>query len=256
MDLPTKAFQEHIEKYLTERSNQSLRSVSLRAGIPYSSLWRIYQGNGTVDFGMAMSVINIVASASDAGKFLQAHFPEKAKIAHEMYSQHRPGIASDLFREHLSNYLTNQIFSLAATRAGTTEERVRHLYGEKGSAALTELIESEILIKSDTGAVKFPTGNFSISNPEDFISDFSLKVKNFDKSLLGTNGALLGTITETVNEDSLAEIKSILVESYKRINEIVLSKESEGILPVFAGVAMTLLDKTDFKGKTPEGNVK
>lgn len=256
MDNRTIALRAQIEKYLSDRPNQSLRSVALRSGIPYSTLWRIQQGNGTPDFNIAIAVINVVSPGAEAGNFLAAHFPEQAKITHEIYAQHRQGLASDLYREHLSRFIPNQVFSLAATRAGVTEDRVRHLYGEAGAQALDELLACEILTREADGRVKFPTGNFSISNSEDFISDFSLKIQALNRSLLGTNGAVLGTITETVNSKALEAIKAILVDAYKKINEIVLSRDSEGPLPVFAGVAMSLLDSTDFEQTKNEGLTK
>ena len=246
MDACSHALKEHLEKYLVEKPNQTLRSVALRAGVPYSNLWRVTQNGTKVDFGTAISVMNAVAPASVVGEFLKTHFPEKAKIANGIYAAHREGLPSNLFREHLGEYVPNQVFSLAATRAGTTRQRIESLYGEKGRAALNELIESEILTQDPDGSVKFPQGNYSISNPTDFVANFTRKMEGFDKSLMGTNGAVLASITDSVNEESLSKIKSILVEAYRKINDLVTSKESEGTLPVFAGMAMTLLDGTDF----------
>jgi|GEM_PF-2724204 len=246
MDACSAALKEHIDRYLVEKPHQSLRSISLKAGVPYSPLWRIFQGKGTAEFGMAIAVINVVATADDAAAFLKAHFPDKAKIAHQIYGQHRAGLSSDVFRENLSRFVPNQVFSLAATRAGTTEERIAQIYGEKGSEALAELLECEILAREPSGRVVFPLGNFSIGNPDDFLTHFSLKLQGFDVGLLGTPGAVLGSLTETVNAVALDAIKSAIVDAYSKVNQIVLSKESEGGLPVFAGFAMCLLDKTEF----------
>jgi hypothetical protein len=86
---------------------------------------------------------------------------------------------------------------------------------------------------------------------------FTKNFRNENKSLLGTNGALLATHTETVNEQALEKIKSILTEAYMQVNSIVLAKESLGEHPVFVGYVMNLLDSTNFDvRKQKEGSKK
>jgi hypothetical protein len=240
---------EKIEKFLAKNESFSLRWLSLKSGNPYTSLWNIQQGKGQVSFGLAVSVLTLITDKSETAEFLERYFPDKAKAASNIYSNLHESIPIDKFREHLNKFIPNQVFTLAATRSGTTEEKIRAIYGGKGIEALEALLASEMLLKDERGNVRFPGENFAINNPDDALSDFSFKIEGFDKSQLGTPGGLLWCLTESVNEKALIELKEIFADAYTRASKIVLDSTSEGPIPLFAGLAMNVLDKDSLANK-------
>ena len=241
----TAELRKHIDAFLDKRKELSIRSVAVRCGGPNSTLWNIYHGKSLPNFGQAISVLNVVSNSEETQRILSEFFADEAKSAVKVYQLQSRNLAlsKELYRNHVKDPLTATIFALATTNTGITREKIKELYGQQGIQALDELIAEEIVSHDSEGKNIF-NGTYSISNPEDLIDFVQTHIRNFDKSLLGTPGALLAEQTESVTFEAMKKIRKVLLTAYAEVEEIINDENQRGEFPVFVGYALHLLDKS------------
>lgn len=247
MDLKIE-MRQRIDRLLAKRSEMSLRAISLKCGVPYTTFWNIYQGKTSPNFSQSLSILSVVSDSPDTNSTLQKYFPDEAKATANINSilNVHTKLDSEQCKEHLYSTPGNIIHTIAASRNGITHEKVRMLFGSAGEDSLDEMIASEMLQVASDGVIRGPN-NFSYSTAEDLICNFTTKISAMNRSLVGTPGFLLAEQTESVSLEALEDVRRILLLAYKEIYSILSNESNNGPFPIFVGLAASLLDKTEFQ---------
>jgi len=232
---------ELIAKYIGDREGRSVRSLALRSDIPQTTLWSLSKGTTKPNFAQAISVLTCVTTPEEAAKILEEHFPDEAKKAAKIYSLSRARISSEVYKDFLASPIANHIFLLASTRVGVAEDCARELYGRAGVECLHGMESAELLKKDSFGTYRCLESEVSQS-PSDTLKCFRATLSLIKNEQFGTPNALLGFLTESVNEKTQLRVKAIFSKALRDAYDEISDPANNGDKSIFIGCAMGLLD--------------
>jgi hypothetical protein len=145
---------EKMMAYIEPR-DESVRWLSQRVGLPYSSVYRIISREAhNCTFRNAYQILKVVAP-DEAKSILVEHFPNFSPLIEQdknfVENEEKMDKALDLTLKTKMLYL---VHSMASTALGTTRSEVKETYGRVGVECLDVLLEQEILAERRDGVIK------------------------------------------------------------------------------------------------------
>lgn len=243
---------ELISTYLAAHPRVSINGLAKRVNVGATTIRRILQSS-IKDSPAPHTILNIVSAIykekhlgkllkvveGPVGQCLRENFNAFVSVQAEYtYSQDLNVVLSDKV-----NYL---IYKLAANQRGTTKNEIKEIFGDLGLGRVKELSESGLLIVSEQGEIHAKEKNFSL--------DVSVAKKHLpeivrffkpEEVVKGLN--IFYTLSESLSEKGIQEVKRIQREAVQKIHEVVSKVDFQGEIPYFTvNLADTLvLSKED-----------
>lgn len=236
-----------IDLYLEGHRSRSLATLTRVSGVAYSTLRRFAQKEGAPTAEPVLKILDATLPTTDKIAFLQKHFPEIARTI-SRYAERSLSQDEEPSKEHLKMFFRqnphNLILNLAITVAGTTVDIIRRLCGERGLAALDEMVECQVLMRDHaTGKVRYRDDTLVCLDSDFLLNQIRHSTDYFDRSMLGTKAARLAHMTAAVNREGLERIHTILSEALNEVATIHEDPRYWGKIPYFAGALMNVYDK-------------
>ncbi len=249
--------QKVIEKYLDGHRSRSLATLARVSGVAYTTLRRFAQREGNPTAEPVLKILDATLGTKEKLAFLELHFPGIARTIAKHWGKAEGGEpnAEELavfYRRSPHNFILN----LTINANGSTVETIQRLCGERGVAALDEMVESQVLERDlRTGKVRYRSDCLVIADPSLLLDQIRHSVEYFDHSLLGTEAARIGHATAPVNREGLAKVHAIVTEALREIYEINEDPRYAGDIPYFVGALMNVYDKKPLNN-LPLNNLK
>lgn len=230
-----------IEEYLKINPRQSVRSVSVRSGIPYTTLRRIASGREP-DFYQALAVSAVVCEPSKADSFMTKHYGNRFRF----YAGDRTkSVESMENHDTLSKQLENRIFSLVNAKGLVERSEIEIGFGKSGLNALDNLVEAEMLICQNDGQVKPVSEHIRRVNAGEITRSLGFRLNELKQENLGTDGAFLSLLTRRVTVEKLKELRTEVKRHIETVISILQDEPEPGQgIPVWIAGAMDTLDNT------------
>ena len=240
---------ERIDTWLEAKERRNLAILANMSQVAYSTLRRIRNNEAKAKATTVLAISEIVMHTSDRVKFFEKYFPSIGKIMASAYPQEDEFQAiSEKVKKYLRRDPHNKIFNMAATSAGIAEKDIRRHLGEVGLVALEELLEDEVLF-AQNGRIKFARDHWTLANADDMLNQIRRSVDYFDKSLVGTDYAMLVNNTGSIKASHLPKVKALIEKFAIELAEIKNDPEAEGPVCFFCNVSYSLFDKAQIQVK-------
>lgn len=239
-----------IEHYLNGSRHRSLATLARTSGVSYTTLRRLHTKEGQPSAEPSLKVIDAVLGSDDKITFISLHFPEIAKTIGDLRDKasYRSQVPfNNKLKQFFSREPHNFILNLSLNQKGSTRRDIQRLTGERGLAALDELLENDILqFDENTGIVKYESDSMLWIDPDMILNQIQHSVHHFDYSLIGTKAAKLCHLAASVNRKGLEEIHETVTEAINKIIRIKDDKENAGDIHFFVDLLMNLYEKSAF----------
>lgn len=237
-----------IDHWVQSKKSRSLSLLAHRTNKAYSTIRYIAQGERLPNESTIFAITDVVMETSDRIRFFKTYFPAIGEMMEKAYDRE---VRENPHHQHLRMFLQrephNRIFNMAATNTGTSRQAIRMLLGDVGIQALNEIIESGILRENDRGAVTYESTSWALTNPDDVLTQISASLGQFDRSLLGTDGAALINMTGAVNSETLTKIKALIVQFAQDLSAIKNAPSAAGPIPFYCNLLYSLYDRNQWK---------
>lgn len=145
---------ERMMAYIEPR-DESVRWLSQRVGLPYSSVYRIISREAhNCTFRNAYQILKVVAP-DEAKTILVEHFPNFSPLIEQdknfVENEDKMDKALELTLKTKMLYL---VHSMASTTLGTSRSEVKEAYGRVGVECLDLLLQEEVLAERRDGVIK------------------------------------------------------------------------------------------------------
>lgn len=236
------------QNYLDAHPSLSLNALAKRANVSEPTLRRLMNDTSKqapspnivlnlVSYIFKEKKLSVLLSKTDGaiGEFLRKSY-DQFIFDQETYEYHHD--LNALFRDK-DYYL---IYKLAANTSGIKPAEIEKMLGEIGKMKINELMKKKVLIKDEEGTLHAANKNFSvdIQVAKDFLPEM-LRFFKPEKAEEGKN--LFYTLSESLNDEAIQQIKNIQREAVKNIHKIMSDEQNQGEIPYFA---VTLLDTMTF----------
>lgn len=232
------------QNYLDAHPSLSLNALAKRANVSEPTLRRLMNDTSKqtpspnivlnlVSYIFKEKKLSVLLTKTDGaiGEFLRKSY-DQFIFDQESYEYHHD--LNALFRDK-DYYL---IYKLAANVSGVKEVEIEKLLGELGKMKVLEMLKKKILLKDEAGHLHAANKNFSVDI--EVAKDFLPEMLRFFKPQKAEEGKnLFYTLSESLNEDAIKQIKDIQREAVKNIHKIMSDEKYQGEIPYFA---VTLLD--------------
>jgi|GEM_PF-5469530 len=208
---------EKMMAYIEPR-DESVRWLSQRVGLPYSSVYRIISREAhNCTFRNAYQILKVVA-AEDAKTILVEHFPTFAPLIEQdknfVENEAKLDKAMELTLQTKMLYV---IHSMASTSLGTTRAEVKETYGRVGLEALDMLLEQEILAERRDSVIKDLLFETTQTNEEHLRQMIRYNLESFQAA---DRFSGIANVVEGYSEEGAQEVLLILKDSWARLLEI------------------------------------
>lgn len=231
-----------IQDYLSRNRLRSLASLARQSSIPDSTIRRIMQEESVPDLATVIALLGAIYSHDEKRAFLSKHFPKPYELfVNAFYS------TDEDFHElayYLSSEVSQSILQLCANRQDTDREGIEQLYGEHGLQKLDELIEAGHVVVDARGTLRLKRKGLE-KDVALCLSNIGLWSRMFDQELLGSDGALLVSVTACTTLEGLRQGKAAGQEYLKKVAKII--REHPGRIPVCVGVMQNVFDNEEFQ---------
>lgn len=216
-----------IENYLQKNYVGSLSSLARDSGIPYRTLRRISQGENVPDLSSVMALLNVISSQEEAQRFLAKHFPNTFQIFQSTFFQNPVPESSSILP--CDDNLSFEMMRMVATKKDCTKDDMRKSFGDYGMQQLEKIISAGYITEND-GVLTF-LGLEMSSNVQICLQNIRLLAQLFPQENLSTSKALLGSLSNTIDQEGLKKIKQYSVEFQQKIKKITTA--NPGDIPVY-----------------------
>jgi hypothetical protein len=236
-----------IDQYLEGHRTRSLATLSRISGVAYTTLRRFAQKEGNPTAEPVLKILDATLPTKEKIAFLERHFPEIARTI-SRYSGRSFEESGDPGREDLKMFFRrdphNFVLGLAINVKGTTVEAIRRLCGERGLAALDEMVECQVLDRDmSTGRVKYRDDTLISVDTDFLLNQIRRSADYFDQGLVGTRAARIGFATAAVNREGLERAHRIVSDALNEISAVHEDPRYHGDIPYFVGTLMNVYDK-------------
>lgn len=237
-----------INRWVQSKKTRSLSLLANRTNKAYSTIRYIAQGERLPNESTIFAITDVVMETTERIGFFKTYYPAIGEMMEKAYDRE---VREHPHHQHLRRFLQrephNRVFNMAATDFGTSRQSIRLLLGDVGVQALDEMIESGLLQESEEGRVNYESSSWALTNPDDVLSQVSNSIGQFDRSLLGTDGAAIVNMTASVNAQTLSQIKSLIVRFAKELSEIKNAPEAGGSIPFYCNLLYSLYDRNQWQ---------
>lgn len=223
----------HLEKF----PQVSLNALATRSNIAVSTLRRISLGQqkGEIAPHTVLNITSYLLKEKNLSNliekvdpiirdYLQRHF------GHFIFSGEKKVYDIDL-NTYLKDQYSYFIYKLAANYCGTTMMEVMELFGRHGELKVKEMIEMGLLIES---------GLEIHAKDKDFSLDLKVAsshlpelVRFYKAENLGMGLNLLYSMSESISQTAIIEIKNIQREAATKIAAVMDDQKNKGDIPYF-----------------------
>ncbi|SMF69002.1 hypothetical protein [Pseudobacteriovorax antillogorgiicola] len=190
-----------ISSYVEAHPSRSLRTLSRRSGVSYSTIRRIVQkdvGEPSVEKTI-LPILGVFLNLKEIYSILE-------KNNQPMASFIRPFVGFEKKPTLDLCDLDQQIILEATGKQGTTRERIETLHGQlTGAGRLEYLLETGLLQEID-GKIK--AKNLYLSNPKVVLSHIEMSARNFDIENIG-RGSFYNHFIGSMSEQDFLKIKQL-----------------------------------------------
>ncbi len=235
------------ENYLLKHPGLTLNALSLRCGVPATTMRRLMQ-NGHVNEKKnemaphsVLSLVSYLLKEKKISKLLKIIDGPVADLLNRSFDQFifDEETSDHSFESDLNNLLKDKtsylIYKLAANQCGTSIEEIKNLFGLIGLQKLNDLIEQNwIYIQIDSGVENLHAKekNFSLNlNLAHQLTHTLIDMYKPEDCHKGYN--LFYSLSEGMNEAGIQKIKEIEKESIKKIFNIMKDNMFQGKIPYY-----------------------
>lgn len=240
-----------IEEYISLSSVRSVAFLARKSGLPYSTVRRAAQGEGTPTFATVVSILEVIMTCKDLLQFVSKHFPGAYETLSTMFSNsfskgETAPISEAQLKQYLFNPISNHILHLCLCGSGTTEQKIQLMFGELGMRKLRAMMKDGYIV-SNGETLTFYRENLSKRPFIVFLRDIEVLTEIFDAENLNSDAALLATIIESVSLTGLAKIKAAGLEYLQAMRHLSEAHSDAGTIPFFAAVLQTMVDSSAYR---------
>ncbi len=236
-----------VDEYLKTHPNISLHALSKRCGLASSTLRRIVNLE-TKDNPSDSTVIGIVSAITREDKIENLIHQNKGEIkkalirSYEIVQKHH-------YRADLKDLMEDReiyiIYKLAANHAGTTHAEIKNLLGIPAISKLEMLLDLN-LVYLEAEKIHARNKNFSLplSIAKKHLTELLRFTYNTGKYV---DRSIFLSGSESITKEAYDEIWEIIVNSSKKIGEILNNKDNLGEIPFFYNTILNTMDVDDQK---------
>lgn len=235
-----------------EPRDQSVRWLSQRVGLPYSSVYRIISREAqNCTFRNAYQVLKVVAP-DEAKSILMEYFPSFSPLIDQdnnfFENEEKMEKALDLTLKTKMLYL---VYSMASTSCGTSRNEVKEAYGRAGVRCLDLLLEQEVLAERRDGVIKDLLHNTFQSNEDQLRQMIRYNLDSFQAA---DRYSGIVNLVEGFSEEGAEEIRQLLRETNAKLVDIRRNPAKLGRRRLFVSLLCGQFDAQD--GNVDKGNVE
>ncbi|MFY7928139.1 MAG: hypothetical protein ACOVS5_04640 [Oligoflexus sp.] len=242
------AVQAAVKSYFERFPRVSIKALSMRTGVPYATLRRILQNEvNDIKDETIFKLIDRVMLRQERMVFIKDHYPALAKVIVD-YPEHSLDDESAIDLLKRFRYLDphNYIIKLALTTSGTSRDDVQRLTGERGIMALEEMLDAGLMVE-ERDVIRIEGSGHRLLDLDDMLHQIGKDLQYFPRSMVGTQYARLGHMSESVTKEALLKMVEMSGELMKNIEKV---KDSEiGDVPFFFDIVISTYDRHALIGK-------
>ncbi|MBA2403265.1 MAG: hypothetical protein H0V66_00715 [Bdellovibrionales bacterium] len=238
-----------INTYLEKYPQVSLNALATRSNIPVSTLRRISLGQQKSDIAphTVLNLTSYLLKEKNLVDLLKKVDPVIKEYLEKHFGQFIFASEQRVYDVDLNSYLQDQhryfIYKLAANHNGTTLMEVMELFGRQGEVKVLDM-KSLGLIFEEGGRLHAKDKDFSL-DLKVASSHLPELVRFYKPETLGQGLNIFYSMSESMSEEAIVEIKNIQREAANKIAAIMDDKNKKGEIPYFSiNLAETFLLQT------------
>lgn len=235
---PLQALRTLVQEFLARHPRLTVQALATRANVPVTSLRRIVSDSSKSEVAphTALNLCVYMTREKNIAKLLEV-LPQ---VLAEYLSKHFgsfvfAGNEKRAYDNDLNQVLQDRtnyfIYKLAANRGGTSLEEIGELFGSVGKQHAKSLLEKDIIrLDGDRVFARDPDFSLDLKVAATHLAELT-KFYRPDALAHGLN--LMYSLSETLNEQAIKQIKDIQREAVKATHKIMNDPESFGDIPYF-----------------------
>jgi hypothetical protein len=208
---------ERMMAYIEPR-DESVRWLSQRVGLPYSSVYRIISREAhNCTFRNAYQILKVVAP-DEAKTILVEHFPNFSPLIEQdknfVENESKLDKALELT---LQTKILYMVHSMASTALGTSRAEVKESLGRIGLEALELLLQQEILAERRDGVIKDLLYDSFQTNEQHLRQMVHYNLDSFQPT---REHSMIANMVEGFSDEGATEVKEIIKVAWQKLNEL------------------------------------
>ena len=213
-----KELRQWIVDYVKKSYKGSLASLAREASLPYSTLRRVVQGSGEPDLATVIAILSVVCQKEQAREVLLRHYPEAFHALDSVFLGHK--VMPTPLNQHLDSEMAFEVLQMTAKEPLCTRESVEKSFGQYGLDKIEGFIEVGYVEEDPQGKLSF-LGLGQAKSVEKCLQNICALARMFDQGNLGTESAMLATLSDCIDDEGLAKIKEYGKMYHKKVMKIV-----------------------------------
>jgi hypothetical protein len=208
---------ERMMAYIEPR-DESVRWLSQRVGLPYSSVYRIISREAhNCTFRNAYQILKVVAP-DEAKTILVEHFPNFSPLIEQdknfVENESKLDKALELT---LQTKILYMVHSMASTALGTSRAEVKESLGRVGLEALELLLQQEILAERRDGVIKDLFYDSYQTNEQQLRQMIHYNLDSFQPT---REHSMIANVVDGFTEEGAQEVKEIIKTAWEKLDQI------------------------------------
>lgn len=236
------ALQRMICSHISAKPSRSVASLARRSGVPYTTVRRLSQGNGTPDLTTIHQILLVVTSHSGYLAYIQKFYPDCYEILRKTFAEKT---STPNHQTPKVDPVANAVVRLCFKEGGIPEEELliymKDRYGDRGLRSVRELKKYGYVIVKDGRAMLEPN-SFKHTSTEVTLQYIGAMTRAFHVSLVDTDAASVAFVSRRVNTKALGLLKKAGQQYFKQLTELQTTKSS-GEIPYYMILMQNTYDK-------------
>jgi hypothetical protein len=211
-----------LENYLESGRGRSVQSLAQVAGVSYSTVRRILQGEvSTVALTNVLALLQAVTDWASMVEFLKAHFPDTGKYLEQVARNH--SIAQNALPELMAAMLDFDSFvivTLAATKTGTTRAAAAEVIGRRAEQAIDKLVADGTLLEAPDRRLHAAQENFACPSLPSIHAQLQHCLRFIRPEHVGQKKQMFGVHTNGVSREGQIKIHQAMERARAEIDAI------------------------------------
>lgn len=230
---------ERMMAYIEPR-DESVRWLSQRVGLPYSSVYRIISREAhNCTFRNAYQILKVVAP-DEAKTILVEHFPNFSPLIEQdknfVENESKLDKALELTLKTKMLYL---VHSMASTSLGTTRSEVKETYGRVGVECLDLLLQEEVLAERRDGVINDLLHDTHQTNEDHLRQMIRYNLDSFQAS---DKFSGIVNVVEGYSEEGAEEVRQLVRDTRDKLLEIHKDPSKLGKRRIFVSLVCGQFD--------------
>lgn len=235
-----------VADYLSAHYVRSVAHLARQSGVPYTTVRRIVQGQGTADLSTVNLILGVVLNQAEHLEFISVYYPECYSMLATTFSAIKVRSIDRSSGSPPVDPALNYIMHICSAREGTCQQKVmdqiKDRYGVHGLRSFEAMLEADYL-KIVEGHVYVRWDRFQNSSYESILLKIKSLTSIFNPSHLGTDAALIGLVSEYVSEEGLRLIKQAGQEYLRKVGQVHQKYKGKDMI-YYLGVMQNIYDRT------------